>query len=47
MFDRLVNCGFTECMAKDIIAAYADNLDGLKQYVKTIELLHSARAEHV
>lgn len=45
MFDRLIACGFTDRMAWDIIIAYANDLDGLAQYVKTIELMHSARAD--
>ena len=47
MFDRLIACGFTDRMACDIIIAYANDLDGLAQYVKTIELMHNARADHV
>lgn len=47
MFDRLIACGFRDRMAWDIIIAYANDLDGLAQYVKTIELMHSARADHV
>lgn len=47
MFNRLIACGFTDRMAWDIIIAYANDLDGLAQYVKTIELMHSARADHV
>lgn len=45
MFDRLIACGFTERMARDIIITFANDMDGLKEYVKTVELMHNAKAD--
>lgn len=47
MVERLTACGFTRQMAEDIVQAYRDDLPGLVDYVRLMELLYDDRCEYV
>lgn len=38
-YDRLIECGFTPRMARDICEIFADDPDGLTCYVRRMEML--------
>ena len=42
MYDRLLACGFTEQMARDIFTLFPDS-DELRQYVYFAELFHACQ----
>lgn len=46
MYDWLLACGYSEDMARDIIAQHSDPTE-LKHYVRFIELLYDDRREYV
>lgn len=46
MYERLLACGYTEDMARDIIAQHSDPAE-LEHYVRLIELLYDDRMEYV
>lgn len=46
MEERLLACGFTETMARDVVALYPDKAD-LERYVRMIELIYDDRREYV
>lgn len=38
-FERLIKCGFTSRMARDILVIYANDPDGLAYYIGRMEAL--------
>lgn len=46
MEERLLACGFTETMARDVAALYPDKAD-LERYVRMIELIYDGHKAYV
>lgn len=46
MEERLIACGFTEDMARDVLALYSDRADA-ERYVRLVELIYDDRREYV
>lgn len=45
--ERLINCGYTEEMAKEICALYEKDANGLSLFVRVMELFYDDRREYV
>jgi hypothetical protein len=47
VMERLLTCGYTADMARDICNQYGDDAAGLLSLVRIVELLHDDRREYV
>lgn len=47
MVERLILCGVPERTAREIVAMYGDDAEGLETYVRTMEYFYDDRREYV